>query len=102
MNYIFMLFPFAIIITAVLYIYYKVAILRTKDELTQHYFNAKARICLGGFMLFFGMQQYLFYLTKISLLITIIFIVLGVMQLIRGINETRHYKKEWERLNPEN
>lgn len=97
-----MIFPIGIIVAVVLYIYYKVAILRTKDELTQHYFNAKSRICLGVFMIFFGIQQYLFYQTKIALFITIVFIGLGALQLNHGVKETRHYRKEWRRLNPEN
>jgi len=94
------IFPIVIVISIVLYIYYKVAILRTKDSLSQHYFNAKARICLGTFILFFGMNQYLFYQTKISLFIAIIFALLGILQLNRGIKETIHYRKEWQRLNP--
>lgn len=94
------IFPIVIVTSIVLYIYYKVAILRTKDGLSQHYLNAKSRICLGVFILFFGVNQYLFYQTKLALFIAIIFAILGVLQINRGIKETRHYRKEWERLNP--
>ena len=94
------IFPIVIVISIVLYIYYKVAILRTKDTLSQHYFNAKSRICLGTFILFFGINQYLYYQTKLALFITIIFVVLGILQLNRGVKETKHYRKEWQRLNP--
>lgn len=94
------IFPIVIVITAVLYIYYKVAILKSKDELTQKYFNGKARFCLGTFILFFGINQYVFYQTRLSLFIGIIFVLLGALQLYRGLMEAKHYRSEWRRLNP--
>lgn len=95
------IFPLAIILSIVMYIYYKVAILRSKDELTQVYINAKARICLGSFILFFGINQYIFYQTKVALFIAAVFLSLGVLQALRGYKEAIHYRKEWRRLNLE-
>ncbi|WP_368652330.1 YtpI family protein [Ornithinibacillus sp. 4-3] len=95
------LLPIIIILSVVFYIYYKVAILKTRDRLTQLYFNAKSRICLGSFILFFGINQYRVFQTQISLFIMIVFVVLGVMQIVRGFNESKHYRNEWRRLNPE-
>ncbi|MFD1038115.1 YtpI family protein [Virgibacillus byunsanensis] len=94
------IFPTIIALSLVLYIYYKVAILKTKDPLTQSYFNAKSRICLGSFVFFFAINQYLFYETQISLFIGIILLVLGGMQLNLGFKEVKHYRNEWKRLNP--
>lgn len=94
------LFAILIMISIVLYIYYKVSILRTKDPLTQVYFNAKARICLGSFIFFFGINQYLLYGTKISLFIGILFLALAILQINRGLKEAKHYRNEWKRLNP--
>ncbi|MFD2046314.1 YtpI family protein [Ornithinibacillus salinisoli] len=94
------IFPILIVLSVVLYVYYKVAILKTKDRLTQAYFNAKSRICLGIFLLVFGINQYIFYGTRISLFIGIVFIFLGILQSLRGIRETKHYRSEWRRLNP--
>ncbi|MUK86862.1 hypothetical protein GMD78_00405 [Ornithinibacillus sp. L9] len=94
------IFPILIVLSLVLYVYYKVAILKTKDGLTQAYFNAKSRICLGSFILLFGINQYIFYGTRISLFIGIIFIFLGGIQVVRGFKETKHYRSEYRRLNP--
>lgn len=94
------IFPIVIVISAVLYIYYKVQILKTKDGLTQAYFNAKSRICLGFFMTFFGANQYVFYQTRLSLFVGIVFVFLGILQLVRGFRESKHYRNEWKRLNP--
>lgn len=93
--------PIIITLALVLYIYYKVAILKSKDGLTQAYFNAKSRICLGSFIFFFGINQYLFYQTRGALFIGIVFLILGGLQLNRGIKETKHYRQEWKRLNAE-
>ncbi|WP_163971627.1 YtpI family protein [Oceanobacillus halotolerans] len=95
------IFPIIIAISLVLYIYYKVAILKTKDGLTQAYFNAKSRICLGSFVFFFAINQYILYQTQISLFIGIILLILGAMQLSLGFKETKHYRNEWKRLNPQ-
>ncbi|WP_269411997.1 YtpI family protein [Lentibacillus daqui] len=92
--------PIIVAIALVLYIYYKVAVIRNKDKLTQAYFNAKSRICLGIFVLVFGINQYLYYQTKLSLFIGIIFLILGGMQLNLGIKESKHYRNEWKRLYP--
>lgn len=93
------IFPIIIVISIVLYIYYKVAILRTKDQLTQAYFNGRARTFLGSFVLFFGINQYIFYETKFSLFVGIIFVILGGLQMYDGFKEAKHYQKEWRRLN---
>ncbi|WP_249870879.1 YtpI family protein [Oceanobacillus saliphilus] len=94
------IFPIVIVLSAVLYIYYKVAILKSNDELTQKYFNGRARSCLGTFLLFFGINQYVFYQTQLSLFIGILFGILGGLQLYRGLMEAKHYRSEWRRLNP--
>jgi|SRR5699024_6329243 len=83
-----------------LYVYYKVAILKSKDILTQKYYNGKARICLGVFVLFFAINQYIAYQSTLSLVIGIIFTILAVMQIWRGTGEARHYRSEYRRLNP--
>lgn len=94
------IFPIVIVISAVLYIYYKVAILKSNDELTQKYFNGKARLCLGAFLLFFGINQYVFYKTQLALFICLIIVLFGALQMFRGFKESRHYRNEWRRLNP--
>lgn len=93
------IFPILIVISIVLYVYYKVAILKNKDKLTQAYFNAKSRICLGSFVFFFGINQYIYYLTRISLFVGIVFILLGALQMYVGLKEVKHYRSEWKRLN---
>lgn len=47
--------PILIVLSLVLYVYYKVAIIKSKDGLTQHYFNARSKICLGSFVFVSGL-----------------------------------------------
>ena len=92
-------FPIVIIISLVLYVYYKVAIYRTDDILLQLYLNAKGRIFLGLFVLSFGINEYLFYQTRVALYIGIVFILLGGFQAFDGIKQTLHYGAEWKKAN---
>lgn len=83
-----------------MYIYYKVAILKTKESLVQRYYNAKARIFLGLLLISVGINQYVAHQVRLILFISIIFFILGIMQIIYGYREAKHYRNEWKRLNP--
>lgn len=84
----------------VLYVYYKVAILRSKDSLIQNYINGKAKISLGIFLISFAINQYIAAPIKVILFISIIFILLGIIQLVDGFNRAKHFRKEWKRIYP--
>jgi len=94
-----LIFALIIVISVVLYIYYKVSILKSKDGLTQRYFNAKSRICLGSFIVAFAINQYILYQTRLALFIGIVFLFLGGLQINVGFKAAKHYRKEWQRLN---
>lgn len=94
------IFTILMVFAIVLFVYYKVAILRTSDHLTQAYYNAKSRIALGTFISAFAINQYFFYQSKLALIIGILFLVFGFLQLNLGFREAHHYKKEYRRLNP--
>lgn len=80
------IFPMIIVLSAVFWVYYKVAILKSKDRLTQAYFNAKSHVCLGSFIFFFAINQYIFYQTQLSLFIGIVFLIFGGFHLFNGID----------------
>jgi uncharacterized membrane protein len=77
-----------------MYIYFKVRILNLKDPRYMQFTNAKARISLGLFIALFGINQYLFYKTTLSLFIGIIFILIGFIQVQYGIKLYRFFRKE--------
>ncbi len=91
------IFPVLILVSLVLYIYYKVMIFRSNDPLTQEYLNSKSKIFLGSFILFFGINQYVFYQTKLSLFVGIVFVLIGVFQAQLGWKASRHYQAEYQK-----
>lgn len=86
--------PIVIVLSLIMYVYYKVAIVRSHDILEQLYLNSKGRIFLGTFIFFFGINQYLYYETRTALYIAIIFLILGGAQAVYGFKSARHYRKE--------
>lgn len=88
------IFPIIIILSITLYIYFKVTILRTTDTLEIYIANSKARIALGSFVFFFGINQYIFYETQVSLFIGILFLVIGGMQMNIGRKMLGHYRSQ--------
>ncbi|MGV2622346.1 YtpI family protein [Halobacillus sp. ACCC02827] len=91
------IFPILILVSFVLYLYYKVMIFRTKDPLTQEYLNSRSRVFLGSFIFFFGINQYVFYQTKLSLFIGIVFLLLGIFQARLGWKASKHYQAEYRK-----
>ncbi|WP_407269027.1 YtpI family protein [Radiobacillus sp. PE A8.2] len=88
------IFPILTIVSIVLYIYYKVAIVRSNDPLIQEYTNSKAQLALGTFISVFGINQYLFYQTQLALFVVIVFLLFGGMQLVNGYKKAKHYRGE--------
>lgn len=88
------IFVTIVVVSFILYFYFKVRILTKKEPVYMHYTNAKARMCLGVFITTFGMNQYYIYQTKLALFICIIFIVLGIAQFVYGFKLWKHYRNE--------
>ncbi|MBN9655356.1 hypothetical protein GLW00_17500 [Halobacillus litoralis] len=91
------IFPILILVSFVLYIYYKVMIIRSNDPLTQEYLNSKSKLFLGSFIFFFGINQYVFYQTKLSLFVGLVFIALGIFQARLGWKASKHYQAEFQK-----
>lgn len=88
------IFPMLIVVSITLYIYFKVSILKLGDGLKIHYTNAKARIALGSFVFFFGINQYATFQSKLSLFIGIVFLIVGGLQLFYGRKLFLFYGKQ--------
>ncbi|SES07455.1 YtpI-like protein [Gracilibacillus ureilyticus] len=91
------IFPIVIVVSFILYVYYKVMIIRSADPLIQEITNAKARLSLGFCISFFGVNQYLFYETQLALFIAILFFIIGGLQGYAGWKRYHHYKSEFNK-----
>lgn len=81
-----------IVISIVVYFFYKVKAFRTKRVIEKNWINTKASIALGSFLVFFGINQiFLRYDSVITLVVSIIFILLGLANVILGYKAYRHY-----------
>jgi hypothetical protein len=81
-----------IVVSIVLYFFYKVKAFRTKRVIERNWVNTKASIALGSFLLFFGINQiFLRYDSTVALVVSIIFILLGLANVILGYKMYRHY-----------
>src|SRR5699024_11328029 len=86
------IFALIIIISIVMFIYYKVMILRTSDRLSQVYNNSKAKFFLGTFLISFGINQYLYYQVTWVLIISLIFIFIVSLQVYHVFYVVSIYK----------
>ena len=91
------IFPILVVTSFLLYFYYKIIILRTSEEVLQHYYQAKARICLGTFVSSFAISQYIYYQSQLSIIIGLIFLFIGILQIVDAYKASRHYRNEWKR-----
>jgi len=81
-----------------MFIFYKIRIPKEPEPLKQEIMNSKARIALGLFIGGYGVNQYMFYMTKLSLYIGIVFVIVGIVQIVAGFRRFRHYNGEWKKL----
>lgn len=81
-----------IVVSIVLYFFYKVKAFRTKRVIERNWINTKASIALGSFLVFFGINQiFLRYDSIVALVVSIIFILLGLANVVLGYKAYRHY-----------
>lgn len=84
--------PIIIIVSLMFYLFYKVKYFRTKDQLRRSFISAKSKIALGLLVSVFGINQYtIHYPSTTSLIIGIIFLVLGLGSIVMGYREFKFY-----------
>lgn len=86
--------PVIVAVSLILYLYFKVKILTLKDTREMYYTNAKARIALGAFVFFFGIYQYFIFQGKFSLVIGVVFILIGGLQGYYGAKLFRYFREQ--------
>lgn len=81
-----------ITISIVFYFFYKVKSFRTKAVVEKSWINTKANIALGSFLVFFGLNQiFIRFDSTIALIVSALFILLGLANVILGYRAYRHY-----------
>jgi hypothetical protein len=73
------------------YAYYKIKYFRSTRPMERRWISAKSSIALGAFVLFFGINQFFIHQTTISLIIGIVFLLIGGGSAWAGLRAYKHY-----------
>ncbi|MGM9985616.1 MAG: YtpI family protein [Bacillaceae bacterium] len=74
-----------------MYLFYKVQYFRAKTPAYKQWLSAKSSIALGLFVALFGINYQFINLTTVSIIIGIIFVLVGVGSVWAGVGAYRHY-----------
>lgn len=85
------IFVTAIIVSFVWYFYFKTKQFRTHLPIRKKWFAAKAAICLGAFLLFFGLNFLLVFPSSVTYVISALFILLGGYFMYYHYKVSKHY-----------
>jgi amino acid transporter len=84
-------FVFFIIISAVIYFYMKVKQLRSGLPIAKKWYANRAMVALGSLLFFFGLNQLFLFATTLTYVISIVFIVIGLITMVHYFKVTKHY-----------
>lgn len=80
-----------IVITFVWYFYFKTKQFRTPLPIRKKWFGAKASVCLGAFLLFFGINFIIIYQSSVTYVVAGLFILLGGYFTYHNVKVAKHY-----------
>ncbi len=84
---------FAIVVSFVWYLYFKTKQIRTYLPIRKNWYAARSSVCLGAFLMFFGLNFLYIYQSAVTVVVSIIFILLGGYFMYHNIKAAKHYGK---------
>ena len=82
---------FLIIISLSFYVFYKVKYFRSKLPAEKKWISSKSGIALGCFIALFGVNQLFIHLSTISIIVSVVFILVGGINILGGIKSYKFY-----------
>ncbi|MBM7701221.1 YtpI family protein [Metabacillus iocasae] len=73
------------------YVYLKLKYVRSKRPIEKQWLSAKSSIALGVFVLFFGINQWFIYQTTLSIIVGLLFVLIGAGSIWAGVRAYKHY-----------
>ncbi|CAM3858161.1 YtpI family protein [Alkalicoccus chagannorensis] len=86
------LFPIVIIVSLVLFVYFKVFQSRARGGAQYEVLGARATMSLGIFVTTFGINSYINFQTTTAAVIGLIFTALGVFNIYHGVKRHKHFQ----------
>ncbi|NCU18072.1 YtpI family protein [Pallidibacillus pasinlerensis] len=80
-----------IVFSLAAYVYYKIKFFKTKKEIEKKWLSAKSSIALGLFVFFFGINRIFITQTTVTVIIGIIFIIIGGFSIYTGFKAYKFY-----------
>lgn len=84
-------FVVMIFFSLMLYIYYKVRYIRSSNQTEKRWLTAKSSIALGSFVSLFGLNRLFLTFSTTAFIISIIFIVIGLISIWTGFKAYKFY-----------
>ena len=88
-----LIFVFAIIISFVVYFYFKTKQFRSALPIAKNWYKCKANVGLGAFILLFALNQAYLFPGLYTFIIVAILVILGIFVIIENVKKVRHYGK---------
>lgn len=83
----------AIVVSFVWYFYFKTKQLRTHLPIRKKWFAARASVCLGAFMLFFGINFLNIYQSSVTYAVSGLFVLIGGYFMYHNYKASKHYRQ---------
>lgn len=81
-----------IVASAVFYFYFRVKSTRAQSEIEQKWQRSKANMSLGAFLIFFALNQLVMRSESTTVIVvSIVFFVLGAINVILGFRNYKHF-----------
>lgn len=87
------IFVTAIVISFVCYFYFKTKQLRSPLPIAKKWYQSKASVTLGIFIVLFGLNQAFLFPSTLTFVVVAVFLLLGIAVIIENVKRTRHYGK---------
>jgi len=84
-------FVVIIVFSVIFYLYYKVKSFKTKAQIEKKWWNAKSSIALGLFVAVFGFNRLFITQTTVSIIIGILFIIVGTISIWTNFKAYKYY-----------
>ncbi|MDZ5605800.1 YtpI family protein [Bacillus pseudomycoides] len=82
---------FCIIISFMLYLFYKTKYFRTNRPMEKGWLAGKSGVALGAFVALFGANQFFLDLSTARIVVGILFILFGSVSIFNGFRQYKHF-----------
>ncbi|WP_129727821.1 MULTISPECIES: YtpI family protein [Bacillaceae] len=80
-----------IVVSFMFYLFYKTKYFRTHRPMEKRWLSGKSSMALGLFVLLFGLNQFFVHLSTVSIIVGVLFILIGGASAYNGFRQYKHF-----------